>query len=239
LVDQASLQNVLLRSLSPSDFALIADHLVQVDIPLRQILLHEGKTIENVYFPESGLCSIVALTPEREMIEAAVFGREGTSDMVLEAGKDVSPLRTFVQAAGTAWTIEAGPYAAALKQSPTFLELILRYQQVIATQMAHTALSHGSFTLVERLARWILMCQDRLGDDFTTVHEFLAMMLAVRRAGVTESLHVLEGEGAIKSTRGHLKVVDRKKLIQLAAGGYGVPESFYEAVIGPFGRLPG
>ncbi len=99
-------------------------------------------------------------------------------------------------------------------------------------QVAHTALSHGSYTLEERLARWLLMCHDRLdGYDLPLVHEFLSMMLGVRRSGVTIAIQTLEGTGAIKGTRGHIVVRDRDKLEETANGSYGVPEAEYEKII--------
>jgi len=109
---------------------------------------------------------------------------------------------------------------------------MLRYQQWMTIQVAHTALSHGSFTIAERLARWLLMSQDRTGSTLPLVHEFLAMMLAVRRAGVTEALHILEGEGAIRASRGRIEIRNRDLLIELAQGGYGAPEAAYEHLIG-------
>lgn len=91
------------------DFALLSAHLVQVDLPRRMILIEENRPVEYVYFPESGLASIVAFTPTREMAEVGAFGHEGSSNFVLNAGEDRVPLRTFMQISGDGWRIEAQP----------------------------------------------------------------------------------------------------------------------------------
>jgi hypothetical protein len=100
-------------------------------------------------------------------------------------------------------------------------------------QVAYTALSHGSYTIEERLARWLLMCHDRVdGDDLPLVHEFLSMMLGVRRPGVTIAVQTLEATGIIKAKRGHIIVQDRARLEEVAGGSYGVPEAEYRRLFG-------
>jgi CRP-like cAMP-binding protein len=235
---KATIQNCFLRALTDADFALLSPHLTQVDLPRRMKLIEEQKVIDHVYFPESGLASIVALTPEREMSEVGAFGYEGSSNFVLNPGEDRVPLRTFMQISGAGWRIDAKPFAEALRGSVTFMSAVMRYEQYKATQFAYTSLSIGSYTIPERLARWILMTQDRVGDTFPITHEYLAMMLAVRRSGVTEGLQKLEGELFIKARRGNLSVTNREGLLEFAGGSYGVPEALYERVIGPLQLRP-
>jgi CRP-like cAMP-binding protein len=230
---QTDIRNRFLRALSPEDYRLFAEYLVPVALPRRMNLIEENRPIERVFFPEGGLASIVALTPDREMIEVGIFGFEGLSDFVLRPGEDRVPLRTFMQIEGAGWQVDAAPYAHALHTSDTFMSAVMRYEQYKAVQFAYTALSNGSYTLLERLARWILMTQDRVGDEIHITHEYLAMMLAVRRAGVTESVHLLEGQHLIRATRGTVTVIDRDGLKAMADGSYGVPEALYERLIGP------
>jgi len=105
---------------------------------------------------------------------------------------------------------------------------LLRFVQAFTVQVAQTALSNGSYTLEERLARWLLMCHDRVdGDVLSTTHEFLSIMLGVRRPGVTEALHILEGAHVIRAERGLVTVLDRAKLEQVAGESYGVAEAEY------------
>ncbi|AIC31447.1 helix-turn-helix domain-containing protein (plasmid) [Rhizobium etli bv. mimosae str. IE4771] len=98
-------------------------------------------------------------------------------------------------------------------------------------QLAHSALAAAKYSMHQRLARWLLMCHDRLAGDVPVTHEFLAAMLGVRRSGITEHLHVLEGIHAIKSTRGNVRILDRRALIEVAGGCYGGPEAEYERLI--------
>jgi CRP-like cAMP-binding protein len=112
---------------------------------------------------------------------------------------------------------------------------LLGYVEAFQVQVAHTALSHGSYTLEERLARWLLMCHDRLdGDDLPLVHEFLSLMLGVQRSGVTLALHMLEAGDMIRAKRGLITITDRGKLEDVAGGSYGVPEAEYRRLIGAF-----
>jgi CRP-like cAMP-binding protein len=238
-VSQDVIRNTFLRTLTPEDFALLSAHLVPVTLPRRMTLIEENRPIGRVFFLERGLASIVALTPDREMIEVGTFGFEGCSDFVMNPGGDRVPLRTFMQIDGAGWQVDAISYATTMRTSETFMSQVMRYEQYKATQFAYTALSHGSYTLPERLARWILMCQDRVGDEIHITHEYLAMMLAVRRAGVTEGIQKLEGEGFIKATRACLTIKDRDGLLAYADGSYGVPETLYERLIGPITRPTG
>jgi CRP-like cAMP-binding protein len=100
-------------------------------------------------------------------------------------------------------------------------------------QTSHSALANGRYTIQERLARWLLMCLDRMdGDDLPLTHEFLSLMLGVRRSGVTEALHVLEGVNIVKAGRGTIRVLNRERLEEIAGGCYGLPEAEYNKLIG-------
>ena len=102
------------------------------------------------------------------------------------------------------------------------------------TQTAQSALVNGSSIIEERLARWILMCRDRLdSNEFPITHDFLSMMLGVRRSSVTDAIHLLEGANLIKATRGNILIVDRDRLERAAGASYGVPEAEYRRLIGP------
>ncbi len=109
---------------------------------------------------------------------------------------------------------------------------MLRYAHLFQLQTAQTALSNGSYSLEERLARWMLMCHDRMdGDEFPITHEFLAFMLGVRRPGVTTTVHILEGAGMIKARRSRIQILDRAKLEEAAGESYGAAEAEYRRLI--------
>jgi CRP-like cAMP-binding protein len=121
----------------------------------------------------------------------------------------------------------------ALDTSPALKALLLRWVHVSMIQTAQSALANGRYTIQERLARWLLMCHDRMdGDDLPLTHEFLSLMLGVRRSGVTEALHVLEGVDIVKAGRGTIRVLNRERLEEIAGGCYGLPEAEYNKLIG-------
>jgi CRP-like cAMP-binding protein len=151
--------------------------------------------------------------------------------MVVRSG-DRTSLSAVVQVAGSAWRISANDFSRLLHTLPSLNEMTLRYKEASAIQFAYTALAHGSFTIEERLARWLLMSHDRSKrDTIPMVHEFLAAMLAVRRSGVTTATHVLEGVGAIKAVRGAMTIRSREKLLEFAGESYGEPEAEYERLM--------
>jgi hypothetical protein len=121
----------------------------------------------------------------------------------------------------------------ALDQEPASRDLFLRYVHSCELQLAHSALANARYNVHERLARWLLMCHDRLeGDDLPLTHDFLSLMLGVRRSGVTNEIHIIEGLHAIKATRGSIRVINRAKLEEIAGGCYGIPEREYERLVG-------
>ena len=229
---QSSLRNSLLSLLSPSDFGLLKPNLEPVALEVKDVLVEPNKPIEHVHFIESGLGSIVAISVADERIEVGHVGREGMTATAVILGADQTPILTFVQVAGSALRLRADALEEALEASASLRRLLNRYVQSVMIQMAHTALANGRFTISERLARWLLMYHDRLpSNDLVVTHEFLALMLGVRRPGVTEHLHVLEGEHMIKATRGHIQILDRTKLENLAGDCYGLPEEEYERLL--------
>jgi hypothetical protein len=134
---------------------------------------------------------------------------------------------------GEGYRIRADAFTELLRERPSLMTLMLRYVQVMLVQTEQTALANGRLSIEKRLARWILMCHDRMdGDELNFTHELLSVMLGVRRPGVTVATHVLEGCKMIKATRGRLTVLSREKLEEAAGGSYGLPEAEYERLIG-------
>jgi CRP-like cAMP-binding protein len=189
-------------------------------------------TIENVYFPLSGIVSVVAKSGA-EQIEAGVIGREGMTGAAVVMGNHRSPNEVYVQVAGSGLRIEADKLRAALDASESLRLLAQKFVQVFFAQVTQTALANGRAKLDERLARWLLMAHDRHDDDHLLLtHEFVALMLGVRRPGVTDALHELEGRGLLRATRGVIRILNRKGLEELAGSAYGVPEAEYKRLIG-------
>ncbi len=235
---QSSTGNLLLRALSGPDYDLLQQHLTRIDLTLRQRLFEPNEPIETVYFPEGGVCSIVAEQEGGDQVEVGLYGREGMSGAAVIMGAGQSPHASMVQVdhAG-AITIPAEQLLLACDRSGSLLQLLLRYAQSLSVQAALTAASNAHYALPERLARWLLMCHDRVeGDQIGLTHEFMSMMLAVRRSGVTVTLHMLEGTGAIRSSRGVVTVLNRERLEEIAGESYGVAEAEYRRLVGPFGK---
>lgn len=230
--------NLLLSVLSPGDVELLRPSLTRVSLEHRQVLVEPGQRIEHVYFLESGVASVVSDLPEEGPTEVGIFGREGVSGIGVLLDVDVSLHRTHMQVEGdTAMRIETERLRAAVAQSPTLQALLLRYVYSFHVQTAHSAVSNAQHRMEARLARWLLMCHDRLdGNDILITHEFMAMMIVAQRSGVTITLHFLEGAGMIRSKRGRVSILDRDKLEEIAGDAYGLPEAEYRRLIGPFGR---
>jgi CRP-like cAMP-binding protein len=233
-------RNILLASLSTEDQALLDRRLEAVDLNQRDVLFEPNVPIEYVYFFEGGLSSEIVVSPDGERIEVGCVGREGLSGIPVVLGLDRTPHHAFIQVGGPALRIRAHDLQRAMDESRSLRALLLRFAHVFMIQIAATALADGRYSLEQRLARWLLMTHDRIGrDELPLTHEFLALMLGVRRPGVTEALHVLEGERLIKAQRALIKVQDRSGLETRAGGCYGVPEAEYEGVIAPFTRRRG
>jgi CRP-like cAMP-binding protein len=226
-------KNQIIRRLSERDYNALSPSLTHAELKTKQVLLTVGQPIGTVYFVESGMVSLIAEIPGLDAIEVGLIGNEGLTDQVLEPG-DTALLKCVVQMAGTALAVAAADYVNWISDRPKALKTVLRYQQALTLQTSFTALANGSFTIEQRLARWLLMSFDRSGgQEIPLVHDFISMMLAVRRSGVTTAMHVLEGEGAIRNIRGQIQLRDREVLEHLAHGSYGVPEREYARLLGP------
>ncbi len=232
---QSSVRNVLLRTLPPNDFALVAACMELAPLARGQVLDPGHVPAKRVYFPESGVMSVIATTDDGRRIEVGLFGRDGMSNPHLLLGVDRSPHETVAQVTGEAFCLSSEDFLKVAANSPAMTAPLLRYVQAFAVQTAHTALSNGSYKIEERLARWLLMCHDRIdGDEISLTHESLAIMLGVRRSGVTLALHMLEGARLIRADRGRLAILNRGSLEAVAGESYGVPEAEYERIIGRF-----
>lgn len=236
--DQQQTGNILLNALSSDDLALLTPYFTREKLEREEVLLRPGELIEHVWFPEGGVASVVAHMADTGPTEVGIFGREGFAGVPLLLGADRSQHEVFMQVDGhTRLRIEATPFMAAVDRSATLRTTLLRYVQTFITQTAHSAMSNAHQRIEARLARWLLMCHDRHdSDEIPLTHEFMAMMIAAERSGVTVSLHVLEGAGMIRSKRGRVLVLDRYKLAELAGESYGRPEAEYSRLIAPFGK---
>jgi len=220
--------------MSPADFASLAPCLQPGKASRGTILFHKDEPVEHIWFLESGIGSLITVSDEGSRVESGVFGRDGFGPVAFAMDSDRSPIDGQAQSSIRFHRIEAGIIKAALAQSPDLRALLLRYAHTLSVQTSYTALSNAIHTVDQRLARWLLMLHDRVdGDELRITHEFLSTMLAVRRPSVTTSLHVLEGEGLIRSKRGCVMIRDRAAMEVFASDSYGPPEREYERLLGP------
>ena len=215
-----SSQDVILSRLSAADFAVLKPHLDPVDLPVRKVLERRGKPIKAVYFPESGFASVVA-HGGKQPIEVGIIGREGMTGLPIVLGNDRNSHEVYMQVAGKGQCIEVNKLRKAIDKSVTLHRSMLTYVHKDLEQTSRTAVANGRSKIDERLARWLLMADDRIdGTDLSLTHDFLAMMLGVRRPGVTLALRELEHKGLIDRQRGHIVIVDREGLEELSNGTY-------------------
>jgi len=206
-----TIDNRLLASLPPRELARLMPVLESVDLKLRQSVYEPGTPFRHVYFPEQGLISMVALM-DGHSIEVGTIGTEGMTGLpVLSDG--TSPYRHFVQIEGRALRMSAVRLREETMGDTPLRRLMLRYQTAFATQLMQSVACNGLHNVQERCARWLLRCLDQgpSADVFIT-HEFLAQMLGVRRASISDVLRPLQTNGLIRSRRGVVSVVDRAGL---------------------------
>jgi CRP-like cAMP-binding protein len=225
--------NRILAHLSAEDFALLRPRLSPVDLPLRKQLETSNRRIEHIYFVESGFASVVANGAGHRSVEVGIVGREGITGLAVIMGTDRSPHETFIQLAGRGQRMTTAHLREAMEQRPSLQQSLLHYGHAFTVQTAYTALANGRSKIDERLARWLLMAHDRVdGDDLSLTHEFLALMLGVRRPGVTIALNQLEKQALIHAKRGVITVDDRDGLEEAANGAYGTPEAEFNRLFG-------
>jgi CRP-like cAMP-binding protein len=195
--------------------------LQEVELPLRKQLESRNRRIEYVYFIDHGIASVVADGSGRGGIEIGVIGREGVTGLAVLMGADRSPHETYMQVGGAGRRVSAASLRDVMSQSKSLQRVLLRQGYAFTVQLAQTALANGRHKIEERLARWLLMAHDRIdGDELPLTHEFLALMLGVRRSGVTVALTILQREGMVRVRRGRVVVIDRDGLKECANGAY-------------------
>jgi CRP-like cAMP-binding protein len=226
-------RNRLLTALSPADFALLEPHLKPLLMDLRREIERPNRRIETVCFMEAGIASVVAVQPDETQVEVGLIGSEGMTGTTVVLGDDQSPHSTYIQVAGEAQQITVNELRKAMRSSEPLRSLLLKFVQAFMVQTTHTAISNACARIDQRLARWLLMAHDRTcNDTLPLTHEFLALMLGVRRAGVTEALQSLKRKKLIDNSRNHVVVLNRRGIEKAAGHSYGIPEKEYQRLIG-------
>jgi CRP-like cAMP-binding protein len=229
----SSVINRLLKSLPRDDLGRVVNECETVEFKFGDVLYNPGERLEHVYFPITGFISLIMPVDDVASIEVALVGNEGMFGTPLALGVDVSPLRAVVQGTGTALRMAAAPFCRELARGEGLRREISRYTFVHMHQLAQTAACTRYHVVEERLARWLLMTQDRAhSNTFHLTQQYLASMLGVRRVGVTKAASSLQKRNLIHYSRGSITVVDRRGLRAASCGCYNADRLSYERVLG-------
>jgi CRP-like cAMP-binding protein len=226
--------NLFLASLPQEDYDRLRPHFELVELPLRKILYEMGQPVEHCWFTDGGMTSLVIRLEDGAQIEAGVVGKEGFTGLsALMGAGTAAPHTSMIQMPGIGARIDASLLRDEMLRRPALLERVLRYAQALNIQVSQTAVCNARHDLQERLARWLLMAHDRSETDtLPLTQEFISMMLAVRRPGVTVAAHTLQNTGAIHYERGRIQVLDRHRLEDVACECYGIVRQQYQAILG-------
>ncbi|MFZ0744442.1 MAG: Crp/Fnr family transcriptional regulator [Terracidiphilus sp.] len=206
----------------------LGPHLSPVDLPRNRVLHNPGQAVDTVYFLEDGVCSIVATMENGMTVEVGIIGREGFVGTPVALGTGQSTNRSFMQIPGHGFQVKAKILAEQSEAFPALRFGLLRCVQGLLVQTAQTAACNRVHELHERLARWLLMCLDRVQVDRVHItQEFLANMLGTRRSTVTVAALMLQKAGFIAYTRGHVTIDNREGLADVACECYQVVHNEY------------
>ncbi len=224
----ASVDNHLIELLPPAVRLRVQAACEPVQLELAQILSEPGDATRHVYFPVNGFISLVAQVEGKPGVEVGMVGREGMLGAHLALGITRAPLHALVQGAGSAWRMSAAAFRRELKHSPPMQQALNRYLYVLMAQQSTAAACLRFHLTGQRLARWLLMSQDRAhSSQFHVTHEFLAYMLGMRRVGITTAAKALQRDGLIGYHRGEVTVLDRKGLETAACSCYATDRRTY------------
>ncbi len=220
--DGNHIHNEILLDLPPNESDTLLPKLEFVRLKLHQVLHEAGETLKSGYFCNTGMFSVLTVTPDGKHVEVGLIGKEGFAGVPLIAGFRTSHTRAVVQAEGTAFRVDASIFRAALRQCPRLERKLQRHSQLMAMQVEQVATCNRLHGVDERLARWLLMTADRVGSDtLPLTQEFLAQMLGSTRSTVTISAGILQKAGLIAYTRGNVNILDRGSLEAAACDCYG------------------
>jgi CRP-like cAMP-binding protein len=222
------IENLLLAHLTPTGRRRLLGDDPPVELDFSQMLSEPGDRMSHVYFPTDSFVSLITPGAGRRQLEVGLVGSEGMLGVQLLLGVDVSPLRAMVQGAGHAWKIKRAVLLKELTLNPGLREALNRYLYVFLAQLMQTAPCTRFHLIEARLARWLLMTRDRAhSSQFRITHEFLALMLGVRRVGVTRAASALQRRKLIHYRRGNITILDSRGLERAACPCYAIDTRIY------------
>ena len=224
--------NHLLAALSEAEVSRLIPHLELVPMPLANVLYESGSHLDHVYFPTNCIVSLLYVMADGSSAEIAVVGNEGLVGIALFMGGETTPSRAVVQSAGSAYRLAGARMKQEFIRAGEMQHLLLKYTQALLTQMAQTAVCNRHHTVDQQLCRWLLLSLDRLpSNELSMTQELIANMLGVRREGVNEAAGRLQEAGLIRYSRGHITVLDRRKLEQRVCECYAVVKKEFDRLL--------
>lgn len=229
IIEFAPTANRLLAALARNDRQHFLTGCTPVELEFGEILAEPGEIMSYVYFPSESFISLIMSIDSNSNLEVGLIGDEGMLGISLMLGVEISPLRAVVQGAGPALRMDAAQFMRELEQSPVLKQTLKLYHYVVMCQLALTAACTHFHVVEARLARWLLMTQDRAHSDiFHITHVFLAYMLGVRRVGVTRAATSLQNKNLIHYRRGEITVLNREGLKAASCGCYAADTASYD-----------
>jgi CRP-like cAMP-binding protein len=229
--------NRILNALTRVEYERLSPDLEHIHLSLGQVLYHPEQPITHVYFPNRGTISIVSTFEDGGSVEVGMVGNEGMFGLCVVLGSISTPLEAVVQLPGDALRMRADVLRREFKKCGQLQDLLLRYTQAFIIQVAQNAACNRAHSVNGRLVRWLLMCQDRAhSTELELTQEFIATMLGIRRAGVTEAAGQLQTDGLIKYHRGHINILDRKGLEAISCECYPIMKKEFERLVGSTGN---
>ena len=225
--------NRLLSLLSDDDYERLRPHLSLVELDYRKSLYEASCPIQHVYFPVDGVASLVVSMADGAGTEVGTIGSEGMVGLPICLDEREALSSVYVQVPGTALKIDARLFRSEFDRSPTLNLIMLRYIHAFFNQVAQSAACAHLHRVEQRCCRWLLMTRDRMpSGDFLLTHEFLGMMLGVRRTTVTDVMGTLQKAGLIRYRRGHVTVLDHEALRQRACECYEISKREFDRLLG-------
>jgi CRP-like cAMP-binding protein len=213
--------NRLLLALPSTNLKRLMPELEQIRCQHDQVLLDADSSLDDVFFPDSGVVSVVAVYEDGSIIEMATIGREGCTGFEAVFGAKISSVRLLVQIPGSAAKMSRAAFTRTMGSMPSFRNLMYAYLQAFLEQVLVSGACNGAHSLKQRLARWLLMMRDRSDDDTLPITQsLLAEMLGVQRPPVTNAMRELEGAGLIARGRGQVTILDREGLMEASCECY-------------------
>ncbi|HEX8772857.1 MAG TPA: Crp/Fnr family transcriptional regulator [Pyrinomonadaceae bacterium] len=231
------IRNRILNALTRSEYERLTPHLESVNLWAGEVLYRPEEPITHAYFPNRGTVSLVSTFEDGEGVEVGMVGNEGMFGVCVFLGSISTPLLAQVQMAGDGFRMRADVLRKEFRKCGQLQDLLLRYTQAFITQIAQGAACNRAHDIDGRLAKWLLMCQDRShSKELELTHEFIATMLGTRRAGVTQAAGALKQRGLIDYRRGRITLIDREGLEAISCECYPLVKKEFERLVGVGGR---